>query len=99
MARIRAPRGSLTRGHGVHIAAAEVENGHGEAAAIAHGEGDLLAVRRPVRLGVVAMPGAEEPAAAPARGDAIELRAAAVVAGINDLVAARSPRRRAFHAG
>src|SRR4051812_47991993 len=83
----------------MHIAAAEVENGHGKAAAIAHSEGDLLAVRRPVRLRVVAVAGAEESAAAAARGNAVELRAATVVAGVDDLVTARSPRRRTLHAG
>src|SRR5205085_5656334 len=54
---------------------------------------------RPARLGVVTVAGADLAAGPAAGGDAVELRAAAVVAGVDDFVAAGRPRGRALHAG
>lgn len=92
MPRIRAPDRILAFCDGPRAAVCDIEDGDLKRAAFTHVERDLFAVRRAVWLCVIAVARREMLRIAASFGNAIELRRAVVIVGIDDLIPAGHPR-------
>ena len=72
---------------------------HGEGACLANIEGDFAAIRRPIGFRAIAEARGDVLARAAGGGDAVKLRAAVVIVGVNDFVAVGRPCWGGFDAG